>query len=37
MTTIAVGWTPNRCVMMSESGITDDSYVTCPPMNKIKE
>ena len=35
MTTIAVGWTPNRCVMMSESGITDDSYVTCPPMNKI--
>ena len=35
MTTIAVGWTPNRCVMISESGITDDSFVTCPPMNKI--
>ena len=35
MTTIAIAWTPDQCVMMSESGITDESFTTCPPMNKI--
>jgi len=35
MTTIAVACAPDRCVMMSESGITDESGHTCPPMNKI--
>jgi 20S proteasome alpha/beta subunit len=35
MTTIAIAWTPDQCVMMSESGITDDSFTTCPSMNKI--
>jgi hypothetical protein len=35
MTTIGVSWSEDKCVMMSESGITDESYHTCPPMNKI--
>lgn len=35
MTTIAVALTKNQCVMMSESGITDESYHTAPPMRKI--
>lgn len=35
MTTIAIASTATQCVIASESGITDDSYVTCPPMHKI--
>lgn len=35
MTTIAVSWSEDKCVMMSESGITDESFHTAPPMNKI--
>ena len=35
MTTIGVTWSPDRCVMMSESGITDENFVTSMPMNKI--
>ena len=35
MTTIGITWSPDRCVMMSESGITDEQYTTAPPMNKI--
>jgi len=35
MTTIAIATAKNQCVMMSESGITDESYHTAPPMRKI--
>lgn len=35
MTTIGVSWSKDKCVMMSESGITDESFHTAPPMNKI--
>lgn len=35
MTTIAVALTKNQCVMMSESGITDEAFHTAPPMRKI--
>jgi hypothetical protein len=35
MTTIGVSWSEDKCVMMSESGITDEAFHTCPPMNKI--
>jgi len=35
MTTIGVTWSEDRCVMMSESGITDESFTTAPPMDKI--
>jgi ATP-dependent protease HslVU (ClpYQ) peptidase subunit len=35
MTTIAVTCASDRCVIMSESGITDESFHTAPPMNKI--
>ena len=35
MTTIGVTWSDDRCVMMSESGITDEQFTTAPPMNKI--
>lgn len=35
MTTIAVSWSEDKCVVMSESGITDESFHTAPPMNKI--
>lgn len=35
MTTIGVTWSDDRCVIMSESGITDESFTTAPPMNKI--
>jgi hypothetical protein len=35
MTTIAIASTSTQCVIASESGITDDSFVTCPPMHKI--
>jgi ATP-dependent protease HslVU (ClpYQ) peptidase subunit len=35
MTTIGIVLTNKECVMMSESGITDESFVTCAPMNKI--
>ena len=35
MTTIAVALSKNQCVMMSESGITDEAYHTAPPMRKI--
>lgn len=35
MTTIGVSWSLDKCVMMSESGITDEAYHTAPPMNKI--
>jgi hypothetical protein len=35
MTTIGIASTNKQCVMMSESGITDESYHTAPPMNKI--
>ena len=35
MTTIGVTWSDDRCVMMSESGITDEAFTTAPPMNKI--
>ena len=35
MTTIVVATTPTQCVMMSESGITDEAFTTAPPMKKI--
>jgi len=35
MTTIGIASTNKQCVMMSESGITDEAYHTAPPMNKI--
>jgi len=35
MTTISIASTNKQCVMMSESGITDESFTTAPPMNKI--
>ena len=35
MTTIGIAATNKQCVMMSESGITDESFHTAPPMNKI--
>lgn len=35
MTTIAIASTDTECLMMSESGITDESFTTAPPMNKI--
>jgi hypothetical protein len=35
MTSIAVALTDNQCVIMSESGITDESFHTAPPMRKI--
>lgn len=35
MTTIGIASTNKQCVMMSESGITDESFHTAMPMNKI--
>jgi 20S proteasome alpha/beta subunit len=35
MTTIGIATTNKQCVMMSESGITDENFVTSMPMNKI--
>lgn len=35
MTTIAVAVAKNQCVIMAESGITDESFHTAPPMKKI--
>lgn len=35
MTTIAVTCAEDRCYIMAESGITDESFHTAPPMNKI--
>lgn len=35
MTTIAIATTNKQCVMMSESGITDEQFTTAMPMNKI--
>ena len=35
MTTIAITWSPTHCTIMSESGITDESFHTMPGMNKI--
>lgn len=35
MTTIVVASTPTQCVIASESGITDEAFVTAPPMRKI--
>ena len=35
MTTIGIATTSKQCVMMSESGITDENFVTSMPMNKI--
>ena len=35
MTTIGIAATDTQCLMMSESGITDEAFTTAPPMNKI--
>lgn len=35
MTTIAIAWTDKVCHVACESGITDESYHTMPPMTKI--
>ena len=35
MTTIAITWSPEYCAIMSESGITDESFHTMAPMKKI--
>lgn len=35
MTTIAITWSPEYCAIMSESGITDESFRTMAPMKKI--
>jgi 20S proteasome alpha/beta subunit len=35
MTTIGIASTNKQCVMMSESGITDENFTTSMPMNKI--
>lgn len=35
MTTIAIAWTDKVCHVACESGITDESFHTMPPMNKI--
>jgi ATP-dependent protease HslVU (ClpYQ) peptidase subunit len=35
MTTIGIASTNKQCVMMSESGITDEQFTTAMPMNKI--
>lgn len=35
MTTIAIAATKKQCVILSESGITDESFHTAPPMRKI--
>ena len=35
MTTIAIAVSKTQCVMMSESGITDESFHTLSPMRKI--
>jgi len=35
MTTIAIAWTSKACYIASESGITDESFHTMPPMKKI--
>lgn len=35
MTTIAITWSEDYCAIMSESGITDESFHTMPGMNKI--